>query len=135
MFAETFVLLYTAHLLSDYPLQTDHQAAHKADHGRAGWSANFQHAGTHVVVSAALLALGDWALDLDLSTAYAAGALAWIGISHSIIDRRRGVLAWMRLARQEKFREHGNGAAHVDQTAHVVALVLASLALAWGAAS
>lgn len=129
MFASIFVLLYVAHLLADYPFQTDHQAAHKAEKSAAGWLANLTHAGTHVLVSALALGIGTLLLELDLSAPAAAAALAWIGISHAAIDRRRGVLAWMRIARQTKFQEHG-GAAHVDQTAHVVALAIAALALA-----
>ncbi|MFD4328556.1 hypothetical protein ACFWQC_28265 [Nocardioides sp. NPDC058538] len=35
MFASIFVLLYAAHMLSDYPLQTDHQASCKANRGAA----------------------------------------------------------------------------------------------------
>lgn len=129
MFASIFVLLYVAHLLADYPLQTDHQASCKAERSAAGWRANLTHASTHVLVSALMLGVGVVALDLELTAASAAGALAWIGISHAAIDRRRGVLAWMRFARQEAFREHG-GAAHVDQTAHVVALAVAAMFLA-----
>jgi hypothetical protein len=128
MFASVFVLLYVAHLLADYPLQTDHQARCKAEKSAAGWLANLTHAGTHVLISALTLGVGVIVLDLELTAPAAAAALAWIGISHAAIDRRRGVLAWMRLAHQEAFREHG-GAAHVDQTAHITALALAALTL------
>lgn len=128
-FAAVFILLYVAHLLADYPLQTDHQAAHKAERSATGWRANLAHAGTHVAVSAASLGVGVVMLDLQLSLIAAASALAWVGLSHSVIDRRRGVLAWMRVARQEVFREHG-GAAHVDQAAHIAAIVIAALVLA-----
>lgn len=128
MFATTFVLLYVAHLLSDYPFQTDHQAKCKADENAAGWIANITHAGTHVLVSAITLGVGVIVLDLELTASAAGAALAWIGISHAAIDRRRGVLAWMRIAKQTQFQAHG-GAAHVDQTAHITALVLAALAL------
>lgn len=52
MFASLFVLLYLGHLLADYPLQTDHQAAHKADRCATGWAANLTHAATHVTTCA-----------------------------------------------------------------------------------
>lgn len=129
MFASAFVLLYLGHLLADYPLQTDHQAKCKAEQSAAGWLANLTHAGTHVIVSAATLGLGEVVLDLELSPIAAVIALAWVGLSHSIIDRRRGVVAWMKLAKQTEFAKHG-GAAHVDQTAHITALVIAALILA-----
>jgi len=129
MFAALFILLYAAHLLSDYPLQTDHQAAHKADAGRAGWRVSLSHAGTHVVVSAVALAVGQLVLGLGVGIIPAAASLLWIGASHAFIDRRWPVARWMTLARQAGWAQHG-GAAHVDQTFHVAALVAAALAMA-----
>lgn len=130
MFAATFILLYVAHMLADYPFQTDHQAAHKADRGAAGWRANLAHAGTHVIACVAVLAVGAAALgELHPALWRAAVAVVWIGASHSVIDRRRGVAWWMDHTGQCGFREHG-GAAHVDQTAHLVALAIAALVIA-----
>ncbi|EST17872.1 DUF3307 domain-containing protein [Streptomyces niveus] len=129
MFAELFVLLYLAHLLADYPFQTDHQAGHKADCGAAGWRANLSHAGTHLLISAVMLTIGALVLDLHLSLPAAAVALAWIAGTHAFIDRRWPVARWMKLARQAGWAQHG-GAAHVDQTAHVTALTLAALLVA-----
>jgi hypothetical protein len=129
MFATTFVLLYVAHLLSDYPCQTDHQAAHKADKGWKGWRANGTHAATHVVTCGAALAAGAWSLpEVHLSAGPAAVALLWIGASHAFIDRRWPIAAWMKIARQGEWAKHG-GAAHVDQTAHILAIGAAALAL------
>ncbi|MDI3406043.1 DUF3307 domain-containing protein [Streptomyces cavernicola] len=129
MFASLFVLLYVAHLLSDYPLQTDHQAKHKAGAGTCGWRANAAHAATHVAVTTAALAAGIAVLGLDVNLAAAAGAVLWIGVTHSVIDRRWPVARWMAFARQARFAQHG-GAAHVDQTAHLTALAIAALAIA-----
>lgn len=129
MFATVFVLLYVGHLLADYPFQTDHQADHKADPGAAGWRANLDHAATHVVTCAFSLLAGMVVLDLSVSTWAAYGALAWIGVTHAFIDRRWPVRWWMERFGQSEWARHG-GAAHVDQTAHVAALVVAALALA-----
>ncbi|MCX4863476.1 MULTISPECIES: DUF3307 domain-containing protein [unclassified Streptomyces] len=129
MFAALFVLLYVAHLLADYPFQTDHQAGCKAEKSAAGWRANLVHAGTHVLTTAAALAVGFVVLDLPLTVPAAAVALLWIGATHSIIDRRWPVLRWMERTGQVEFVKHG-GAAHVDQTAHITALLIAALALA-----
>ncbi|WP_031096280.1 DUF3307 domain-containing protein [Streptomyces sp. NRRL S-15] len=130
MFASLFVLLYLGHLLADYPFQTDHQAAHKADCGRAGWSANLRHASTHVVTCGLALLLGAVVLDdVALSIPVAVLALVWIGATHAVIDRRWPVQWWMHRTGQTQWAQHG-GAAHVDQTAHILALVLAALALA-----
>ncbi|MFD8570926.1 DUF3307 domain-containing protein [Streptomyces sp. NPDC059639] len=129
MFASLFVLLYVAHLLSDYPLQTDHQAAHKAGAGACGWRANIAHAATHVLVTAAALAAGIAVLGLDVNPIVAVAGIVWIGATHAVIDRRWPVARWMAFARQAEFAQHG-GAAHVDQTAHLTALVIAALAVA-----
>jgi hypothetical protein len=119
MFAAVFILLYIAHYAADYPLQTDHQAAHKADRDASGWRANLAHTGTHILTSAALLTLIGWqTLGLHLTAAGTLAAIAWIGASHSVIDRRRGIAWWMAHTRQASFAAHG-GAAHVDQTAHI----------------
>ncbi|MER5613286.1 DUF3307 domain-containing protein [Streptomyces sp. NPDC002215] len=129
MFASLFILLYIAHLLADYPFQTDHQAGCKANHGAAGWRANLTHAGTHLLISAVMLAVGILALDLQIGLLPAAIGLFWIAGTHSIIDRRWPVARWMAFARQAGWAQHG-GAAHVDQTAHVAAIGIAALVLA-----
>ncbi|MFI5649943.1 DUF3307 domain-containing protein [Streptomyces anulatus] len=129
MFATLFVLLYVAHLLADYPGQTDHQAKHKADCGAAGWRANLAHAGIHLVVSGLALLVGQIALGLGLGLLPATAALLWIAGSHAFIDRRWPVARWMRFARQAEWAQNG-GAAHVDQTAHITAICIAALALA-----
>ncbi|MGW6202239.1 DUF3307 domain-containing protein [Streptomyces sp. NPDC055089] len=105
------------------PFQTDHQAGCKADHGAAGWRANLAHAGTHVLFCS--LALVVAAAALGESTV----AVLWIGATHAFIDRRWPVARWMAFARQQGWAQDG-GAAHVDQTAHVLVLVIAALALA-----
>ncbi|MFE7139054.1 DUF3307 domain-containing protein [Streptomyces sp. NPDC057644] len=129
MFASLFVLLYLGHLVADYPLQTDHQAAHKADRCAAGWAANLTHAATHVAACAAALALGVLVLDdVTVSLPVVVAALLWIGGSHAFIDRRWPVQWWMNHTGQTSWAANG-GAAHVDQTAHILALVLAALAL------
>ncbi|MFJ9620540.1 DUF3307 domain-containing protein [Streptomyces sp. NPDC101181] len=130
MFASLFVLLYLGHLLADYPFQTDHQAAHKADPGAAGWAANLRHAATHVTACGLALALGALVLDgVAVSLPVALAALVWIGATHAFIDRRWPVAWWMTHTGQTTWAAHG-GAAHVDQTAHILALALAALALA-----
>lgn len=128
MLGSLFVLLYVAHLVGDYPLQSDHQAAHKAATGSVGWRAAAAHASVHVAVSALALTAGALVIGLHLSVWQAAAALAWIGSTHALIDRRWPVLRWMHAARQTAFAAHG-GAAHVDQTAHLVALLVAALVL------
>lgn len=128
MFADLFVLLYAAHLAADYPLQTDHQAAHKADPTPAGWRANLTHATTHVATCAIALTTSALLPGTSTSLLPSLAALAWIGTTHAVIDRRWPVRWWMEHTRQTQFAAHG-GAAHIDQTAHVLALAAAALFL------
>ncbi|MFF2527258.1 DUF3307 domain-containing protein [Streptomyces liangshanensis] len=129
MFAALFILLYTAHLLADCPFQTDHQAGHKDKSGAAGWRANLAHSGTHIAVTALLLGVGALTLpEFRINAASTLLALAWIGGTHSFIDRRWPISGWMAIARQSEWAKRG-GAAHVDQTAHITALVIAAIAM------
>jgi hypothetical protein len=129
MFGTIFVLLYVAHLIADYALQTDHQAAHKMETSRKGWTANLTHAGTHTITTAVLLGIGWTALDLSISLPAVGLTLAWITASHAFIDRRWPITWWMTHTGSTDWISRG-GAAHVDQTAHTVALTLAALGLA-----
>ncbi|MFB7953406.1 DUF3307 domain-containing protein [Streptomyces sp. NPDC056045] len=128
MFADLAFLLYLGHLLADYALQTDHQAEHKAGPGWKGWAANLTHAATHVVVCGLLLALGAAVLGWRLPLLPALAALLWIGATHAFIDRRWPVRWWMTHTGSEDWIDRG-GAAHVDQTTHIAALVVAALCL------
>ncbi|MCX4665053.1 DUF3307 domain-containing protein [Streptomyces uncialis] len=129
MFAELFVLLYAAHLTADYALQTDHQAEHKAACGAAGWRANLAHSLTHAAMYTLVLVVA--VLVLEASVTIAAGAVAVVAIAglHGAVDRRWPVRWWMENTGSASWYGRG-GAAHVDQTAHVVVLVIAALVLA-----
>ncbi|PRH76742.1 DUF3307 domain-containing protein [Streptomyces solincola] len=129
MFATIFILLYAAHLVSDYALQTDWQSEHKALRTLAGWWANLCHAGTHVAVSAFALGAGKALLDLLLTWPDVTGVLVWVGFSHGLIDRRWPIQWWMEHTGSRSFFQRG-GAPLVDQTAHVTALVIAALGAA-----
>lgn len=130
MFATLFVLLYVAHLLADYPGQSDHQAGFKDKPGWQGWQANLTHAATHVAITALVLGVGTLLLDeVALGVWPTLLTLLWIGGTHGFIDRRWPVLWWMRHTGSTDWIERG-GAAHVDQTAHITALAIAALALA-----
>lgn len=130
MFATVFILLYVAHMVADYAIQTDRQAALKAESSRAGWWANLSHAGTHVLLCAVALGAGAWLLpDVELPVARTVLAVAWVGVSHGFVDRRWPVAWWMDNTGSAAFRTRG-GAQHVDQTAHILALAIAALLIA-----
>lgn len=130
MFPTVFILLYVAHLVADYALQADRQATLKAERSAAGWWANLSHAGTHVVACAVALVVGGAVLDgVHLPVVQADIAVAWVGVTHAFIDRRWPIAWWMDHTGSADFRTRG-GAAHVDQAAHVVALLVAALVIA-----
>ncbi|WP_241562424.1 DUF3307 domain-containing protein [Streptomyces hoynatensis] len=139
--AEVFALLLVGHWLADYPGQTDRQAKRKAGWtegkddphpGRHhhGWGANLTHAGTHVAICGVLLGIGAALLpEVTLHPAPTVAALAWIGATHSVIDRRWPVRWWMENTGQAEYLARG-GAQHVDQAAHALALLVAAVGLA-----
>ncbi|MFC8538045.1 DUF3307 domain-containing protein [Streptomyces sp. NPDC057249] len=129
MFASLFILLYGAHLVSDYALQTDWQSEHKALRSLAGWRALLSHAGTHVAASAAALGAGAALLELPLPLPGTVGLLAWVGVSHGFIDRRWPIRWWMENTGSSDFFQRG-GAPFVDQAAHITALLIGSMAAA-----
>ncbi|MFE6714007.1 DUF3307 domain-containing protein [Streptomyces sp. NPDC057695] len=143
LFVTAFIAMYAAHLLSDYPLQTDRLAARKAGWTELdsqqrtvchhhGWGANQAHAGIHTLTTLLLLlTVPVWALELPVSAAGLIGGLAWIHVSHGLIDRRWPIAWWMDHTGQASFRKNGGGAAHVDQAAHLaIGLLPAALLLA-----
>ncbi|MFI5985065.1 DUF3307 domain-containing protein [Streptomyces sp. NPDC051555] len=130
MFATIFILLYVAHLIADYVLQTDAQAGLKADASAAGWRANLSHASTHTVTTVITLVIAWWALNLGIGLLATAVAVVWITASHAFIDRRWPVTWWMTHTGSTEWISRG-GAAHVDQTFHITALAIAALGLAF----
>ncbi|MFD5728348.1 DUF3307 domain-containing protein [Streptomyces sp. NPDC058368] len=88
MFPSLFILLYLAHLLADYPLQTDHQADHKSACGAAGWRANLTHATTHVIACSLALVVAAVVQDENVGVLPGAAAVTLIGVTHAFIDRR-----------------------------------------------
>ncbi|MBD0675461.1 DUF3307 domain-containing protein [Streptomyces sp. CBMA156] len=133
MLADPFVILLAGHYAGDYLLQTDWISGHKAERSVTGWLANSAHVACHVAVTLALLLVTRAATGLDYSAAGAVAALAWIGFSHGLIDRRWPVERWMRATGSTGYLESGRGAPMVDQALHVVvglfpaALLLAAL--------
>jgi len=97
--------LLSAHLLADFPLQTDHMAANKLD----DWMVRLAHAAVHVMVTNAFL---------FLLTPYAIIYALMIGVIHFIIDSKR-------LAEpKDNFELYPIA---VDQSLHITSLFFISL--------
>ncbi|CAM5327389.1 MULTISPECIES: DUF3307 domain-containing protein [Streptomyces] len=142
-FAAAYIALFTAHHAADYLAQGDRMSARKAgwtEQGpdgksvrHTGWGANQLHAATHSV--AELLALGLLAavVHLPLPVWGVTGAVLWIHLTHSLIDRRWPVRAWMCHTGSAGFVQRG-GMPLVDQSMHLVfGLFPAALLIAGGA--
>lgn len=83
-FGAVLAMLHAAHDLADHVVQTEHQAIHKADPGRAGWLALAGHVGSYTAVQVAALAL--------LRGGFAPGRLVagvvFSAATHALLDRR-----------------------------------------------
>lgn len=144
--AALYALVRPASDVADLWLQTDHQAAHKADPGRAGHAALARHIASYVGTQAAVVAVGSRVLGIRITPGRAAAALAVSAVSHYVADRRtplrqaadalaravggRDGSAFVRLA------AHGlNGAYLLDQSWHHAFELLAVGILATGPAA
>jgi hypothetical protein len=125
--------LAPGHHAGDYWLQSDHQALHKGDPGRAGRAACARHVASLTAAQAALLALALMVTGTPAALLSVAAGLAVNAVWHGWIDRRwtlRGLmLATERWTSKRGFFDHG-GAAPMDQAAHRVVLLPAALAIA-----
>jgi hypothetical protein len=149
-FALVWIGLFTGHQLADYWLHTDTQAKQKGGPGWPGRLANFRHALTHLAVKAAVLLI-IWALiGLRVSLIAAAAGLTVDTVSHYWADRRStllwlcevmdrlyapsGKVAFYRLGAPRPGHDDnpsmGTGAAHLDQSWHMVWITIAALLIA-----
>ena len=117
------------HHVGDYWVQTPTQATRKGDPGLPGWLAAGRHAGTYTLATAATVSLTWWLLALPITlTGFLAGQAA-SGLTHLVIDRRwtlRWLVAHLHPGKLG-FYDHGGGAPHLDQAAHMVCLAAAAL--------
>ncbi len=111
--AEEFPLVFAGHVIGDWIVQTDWQAANK----ERSWKANQQHMlGYHVAL------LGCSLLGLRPRRALILTAVSWA--THSVIDRRWPVRWIMRHTGSEPFSETTFGLIAVDQALHLAILAL-----------
>lgn len=119
-----FPALLAGHLVGDWIVQTDWQAAHKvrptdSDDYWQSWKANQQHMlGYHVALAAAA-----WPF-LAPKQVFRLVAVSWL--SHSFIDRRWPVRWLMRHTGSGPFSDTTWGPMCVDQALHLSIIALAS---------
>jgi hypothetical protein len=138
-----FAALYAAHTLGDHWIQTDHQAAHKALPGRAGWVADLGHVATLTLTQVLALA-GLAVIGVHLSAGQVTAGLAVNAVTHAWADRRHtlarlaelvpGKANFYRLgtprAGHDDAPHIGTGAYALDQSFHIGWLFVAALIIA-----
>lgn len=116
-----FVALLVGHLVGDWLVQTDQQAADKTSADRrVAWPAMGRHVvGYHAAMAAVLLPVF-W-------HPTAAAILVVSAATHALIDRRWPTRALMRATRSPQFAEQTWGVVVVDQALHLSVLALLAL--------
>ncbi|HEX6359489.1 transcriptional regulator [Actinophytocola sp.] len=126
-FAVLLGVRHAIHHLSDYWLQTDHQALTKGLTGPDGASACARHVATYTVANAVSIALASRVFGLRLTTrGIIAGELV-SAATHYTADRRdHGLLFWLaNRFRKGEYLKRG-GAPYLDQSWHHVFNALAA---------
>ncbi len=101
-------LVLVGHLVGDWIVQTDYQAANKM----TSWKANQQHMlGYHLALAAAVAWAVSWPALLVIV------AVSWI--THAFIDRRWPVVWLMQHTRSAPFSQTMFGVIAVDQALHL----------------
>ena len=146
--ATAFAALYAAHMVADHWVQTDQQAAHKGQSGIVGHWNCFKHVATYTLIGlgtviATAAALGHLG---QISPVSLAAATVINGATHYWADRRH-TLAWLaRVTAHGNFYRLGaprpghddnpnlgTGSYVLDQSFHIVCLLISAVVTAIGA--
>lgn len=129
-FAAIFAVLYIAHQIADYWVQTDWQARTKALPGTIGHRACALHVATYTATLAIILAGVAYHIDLDLSSIRVALALAVSATTHYLADRRTSLRRLALACHHSEAWVDGGGLAFLDQAWHMGWLGVATLIVA-----
>lgn len=126
-FAALFVVLFVAHNLGDYWVQTDRQAADKVLAGWRGRIVCVEHVVTYTATALAVLLLSTWRLGVELDSWRVALALALSAVTHYLADRR-WPLRWLalRIRQSAAWLDDRGGLALLDQSWHKFWLFVAT---------
>ncbi|MGA5208015.1 transcriptional regulator [Streptomyces variegatus] len=149
-FAAVFIALYVGHTVGDHWVQTHHQACTKGGPGWAGRLACGRHVATLTLTKTALLVLVVLVLGLEVGLTGLVLGLGVDAISHYWADRRSTLARLATACRKADYYvlgtpDHpkhpvtatgapavhvGTGAFHLDQSWHMLWLLVAALLIA-----
>lgn len=130
-FAVALPALLVAHSVGDHIVQTDHQAAHKAE----SWRAMAGHVGGYLATAEATLHLVGAATGVRMSWRRRLLGHLVSGATHAVIDRRWPVRRILRATGSAGFADLQtpiNGMYQADQALHHGCLLVAALVIAGG---
>ncbi|AGL20951.1 DUF3307 domain-containing protein [Actinoplanes sp. N902-109] len=133
VFVVSATTLMAAHQLGDHVLQSDNQAAHKADPGLTGWSYMAAHVGTYHAIATVMLLLAYLSLDIDLPVRGMIAGLAFSAVTHAFLDRRwpvRFILTRLGSPTFAVMQSPVNGMYVADQALHYGCLWISALLIA-----
>jgi hypothetical protein len=123
VFAVAMATLVAAHQLADHIVQTDTDAAAKADPGWNGWRHLLIHVGTYHATALIMLVITAVALDVPLTVTGMVAGLGFSAVTHAILDRRWPV-RWIL--------QHTGSATFADRMSPICGMYLADQALHYG---
>lgn len=126
-FAALFVVLYAAHQVADYWVQTDWQARTKGTPGMVGRLACVAHVATYTATLLAIVVMVSHYLDVDLPSGRVSVALSVSAVTHYAADRRTPLRRLAVACRHSGVWLDNGGLALVDQAWHVWWLGVAAL--------
>ncbi|MFI5932883.1 DUF3307 domain-containing protein [Actinoplanes sp. NPDC051494] len=133
VFVVAMITLIAAHQLGDHVLQTDRQAARKADPGLEGWTSMALHVGTYHLAAIVMLLAAFLGLGLDVPVRGFIAGIAFSAVTHAFLDRRWPVRFILRRTGAPGFalREAPvNGMYVADQALHYGCLWVSALLIA-----
>ena len=131
VFAAASAALYAAHQVADHWIQTQHQAAHKAEPGLKGHLCCARHVATYTLTSAAALLALHVVTGMPLHLGWTVAGLAVSAVTHHIADRRVPIRRMAdALKKSPEWLEKGGGLYALDQAWHYGWLFVAALLIA-----
>lgn len=129
-FAALFTMIWIAHMIADYWVQTDWQANTKGAAGMVGRLACAAHVATYTATLTIVIVVVSYRIDIDLSPGRVTAGLAVSAITHYFADRRTPLRRLAVACRHSRVWLDNGGLALVDQAWHIGWLGIVALIIA-----